>query len=152
MASSAWAYGNGTSTVSATCDAGSFVYSGNLGVATDTGDNAAGFGFTLLGYVVETDTSVDCTVSDLSGYTGLSISLSSASGAVTAVIIGVDLADGSQGSLEITVGTAAAATTVTWTQLGITDASQITGIWGSLVNGDADVTVDLVIDSLTLTS
>ena len=79
-------------------------------------------GVTLQGYVVQGDAAVECTAFDLSTYSGLSISLSSVSGAITTIGIGVTLADGSEGSVEITVPTAAAATTITWAQLGVTEA------------------------------
>jgi hypothetical protein len=39
---------------------------------------------------------------------------------------------------------------VTWSDLGISGASQITGIWGNFINGTSDVTSDLVINQFGL--
>jgi hypothetical protein len=50
----------------------------------------------------------------------------------------------------ISVGTTAATVTVTWSDLGISDATQITGIWGNFINGASDVTSDLVVSQLGL--
>ncbi|HEX7501204.1 MAG TPA: hypothetical protein VF524_13010, partial [Polyangia bacterium] len=152
MNTSAWTYGNGTSSISATCGGGTWTFSGTVGAANATGSNTAGFGFTLQGYVHDNtaNTNPNCAVFDLSAYSGLSISLASPSGAIASVGIGVNLADGSKGKKEISVGTTATAVTITWSQLGITDASQITAIWGNFINGSSGVTVDLVIDKFGL--
>jgi hypothetical protein len=149
---SAWTYGNGTSSISATCGGGTWTFSGTVGVSSDTGANTAGFGFALQGYVHDNtaNANVDCTVFDLSAYSGLSISLASPSGAITSVEIGVDLADGSKGKKEVSVGTTATAVAITWSDLGVSGASQVKTIWGSFVNGSSDVTVDLVIDKFGL--
>ena len=148
MNTAAWSYGNGTSSIAATCDGGTWTFSGTVGVSNDEGANAAGFGFALMGYVHDTtaDADVDCSAFDLSAYTGLSISLASASGAISTVGIGVDLAGGGKGEKKISVSETATEVTLTWSDLGISDALQIKGIWGYFVNGEADVTVDLVID------
>ena len=71
-----------------------------------------------------TSTTVSCKTFDLSAYSGFSIGLSSASGAITSVGIGVNLADGSKGHTEISVTNTAKTVTVTWAQLGIASAAQ----------------------------
>jgi hypothetical protein len=152
MNSSAWASGNGTSSISATCADGSWTFSGTVGVTSDTGANWAGFGLSLLGYVHDntTGSNSDCTAFDLSAYSGFSITLSSASGAVSTIGIGVNLADESKGEKKVSVPTTPTAVSVTWSDLGISDASQIATIWGYFVNGSSDVTVDLVIEGFRL--
>lgn len=152
MASSAWAYANGASTISATCASGNWTFSGMVGATTATGANQAGFGFTLMGKVRDAATSADvsCKTFDLSAYSGFSITLSSASGAITSVGIGVNLADGSKGHTEIAVAKTAATLSVTWAQLGITSPAQITGIWGYFISGPSPVTNDLVISHFGL--
>lgn len=124
-----------------------------MGVTSDTGENAAGFGFSLMGYV-EDNTSgsdVDCTAFDLSAYTRFSLTMASASGAVSKIGIGVGLAGGSKGKVEVSVPTSASAVTISWSDLGISDASRMASIWGYFVNGESDVTVDLVISGFALT-
>jgi hypothetical protein len=152
MNSSAWASANGTSSISATCADGSWTFSGTLGVTSDTGDNWAGFGISLLGYVHDNtaDSNWDCTAFDLSAYSGFSITLSSASGAISTIGIGVNLADESKGEKKISVPTTPTPVSVTWSDLGISDASRIATIWGYFVNGSSDVTVDLVIEGFSL--
>ena len=152
MNTTAWAYGNGTSTVRSVCGSGSWTLAGNVGVADQVGSNAAGFGITLMGYVHNntSNSNTDCTVFDLSAYSGLVISLASPSGAVQSIQVGVTLADGSKGVKTISVGTTATAVTVTWSDLGISGASQITGIWGNFINGTSDVISDLVINQFGL--
>ena len=93
---------------------------------------------------------MDCTAFDLSAYPGLVISLASASGDIAAVGIGVDLADGDKGEKKIDVPTTAEEVTITWSDLGISDASRVKTIWGYFPNGASDVAVDLVIDKLEL--
>ena len=111
-----------------------------------------GFGFTLMGKVHDTATSADvsCNTFDLSAYSGFSITLSSASGSITSVGIGVNLADGSKGHTEIAVAKTATTLHVTWAQLGITSPAQITGIWGYFISGTSNVTNDLVISHFGL--
>ena len=48
-----------------------------------------------------------------------------------------------KGMKTISVSTTATAVTVTWSDLGISSASQITGIWGNFINGASNVTSDL---------
>jgi hypothetical protein len=152
MASSAWAYANGASTISATCASGNWTFSGMVGVTTATGANQAGFGFTLMGKVRDAATSADvsCKTFDLSAYSGFSITLSSASGSITSVGIGVNLADGSNGHTEIAVTKTATTLSLTWTQLGIASPAQTTGIWGYFISGPSPVTNDLVISHFGL--
>ena len=152
MDSSAWTYGNGASTISATCASGNWTFSGIVGTNTTTGANQAGFGFTLMGKVHDTATSADvsCNTFDLSAYSGFSITLSSASGSITSVGIGVNLADGSKGHTEIAVAKTATTLHVTWAQLGITSPAQITGIWGYFISGTSNVTNDLVVSHFGL--
>ncbi len=152
MNTSAWVYGNGTSQISQTCGSGGWILSGTVGVATANGDNAAGFGFSLMGYVHDAAAAenVDCTTFDVSAYSGFAITMASASGTVSQVGIGVDLLNGDKGEIKVSVPTTAAAVPVTWSQLGITDTSQITGIWGYFVTGTSAYTVDLVISSFSL--
>jgi hypothetical protein len=152
MNTSGWTYGNGTSSLSATCGSGSWTFSGTVGVSDAAGANAAGFGFSLMGYVHDNTAAADvnCNVFDLSKYAGFSIKMASASGAIGQVGIGVDLADGSKGKVEVSVPTTATAVPVTWSQLGISDASRITGIWGYFLNGASSVSVDLVITGWSL--
>ena len=142
----------GASTVSAKCGNGSWTFSGTLGAASSMGANSAGFGFTLLGHVHDnaTNTDVACTTFDLTAYSGFSTTLASASGAITRVSIGVDLADKSQGHVEIPVTTTATTVVVSWAQLGITGAAAATGISGTFINGANSVTDDLVITSFAL--
>jgi hypothetical protein len=94
----AWSYGNDASAVSAKCGNGSWTFSGTIGATSSIGANSAGFGLTLLGHVHDnaTNSDVACTTFDLTAYSGFSITLTSASGAITSVGIGVDLADKSQ--------------------------------------------------------
>jgi hypothetical protein len=92
----------------------------------------------------------NCTAFDLSAYSGLLITLSSASGAISTLGIGVDLADGGHGQTDISVPTTATAVAITWSQLGLTNASKITGIAGVFRNGASAVTVDLVVGSIKL--
>jgi hypothetical protein len=152
MDTAAWTYGNGTSTISATCASGNWTFSGTVGAASDTGANQTGFGFTLMGKVHDTATNTDlsCKTFDLSAYSGLSITLSSASGVITSVGIGVNLADGSKGHTEIAVTNTATTVPVTWAQLGTTIPAQITGIWGYFIGGASSVTNDLVISHFGL--
>jgi hypothetical protein len=152
MNTAGWSYGNGTSSISATCDGGSWTFSGTVGVSDTTGANAAGFGFSLMGYVHDATTSsdVDCTAFDLSKYGGFSLTMASASGAIGKVGIGVDLLDGGKGKIEVDVPTSASAIDITWSDLGTSDASRIKGIWGYFLNGTSDVTVDLVISGWSL--
>jgi hypothetical protein len=93
---------------------------------------------------------VACTTFDLTAYSGLSITLASASGAITRVGISVSLADKSQGHVEIPVTTRATTVTVSWAQIGITSAAVVTGISGNFINGANSVTDDLVITSFAL--
>jgi hypothetical protein len=105
-----------------------------------------------MGYVHDntSNTNSNCTVFDVSEYSGLVISLASPSGAIKSIQVGVDLAGGSKGMKTISVSTTAAAVTVTWSDLGISDATQLTGIWGNFINGASDVTSDLVVSQLGL--
>ena len=152
MDSVAWSYGNGTSAISATCASGNWTFSGTVGVTTTTGANQAGFGFTLMGkgYDNATKTEVSCKTFDLSAYSGFSIRLSSASGAITKVGIGVNLADNSKAQTEIAVTRTPTTVPVTWTQLKIASAAQITEIWGYFISGASSVTNDLVISHFGL--
>ena len=152
MDSAAWSYANGTSSISTTCASGNWTFSGTVGVATPTSANLAGFGFTLMGkgYDSATSTEVSCKTFDLSAYSGFSIRLSSASGAITSVGIGVNLADGSQWQTEIAVTKTATTVPVTWAQLKITSAAQVTEIWGYFIGGSSSVTNDLVISHFGL--
>jgi hypothetical protein len=152
MNSSAWTYGNGSSSISATCGTGGWVISGTVGVATVSGTNPAGFGLSLTGsvYSAAASANVNCTAFDLSAYSGLLITLSSASGAISTLGIGVNMADGGHGQTDILVPTTATAVAIIWSQLGITNASKITGITGVFRNGASAVTVDLVVGSVRL--
>lgn len=91
-----------------------------------------------------------CNAYDLTVYSGFVVSAASPSGAITAIGIGVDLADKSKGQKKISVGTSPADVTITWSDLGINDASRVTDIFGYFVNGASAATSDLTLNKFGL--
>ena len=145
----AWTTTQGTSTIAATCGSSGMVFSGTLGAASDTNDNVAGFGLSLQGSVMSSgaDLSQDCTLFDLSAYSGLSMTLSSASGAVSGMIVSIDLADAPSGQKQIAVPRTPATVNITCADLGISSAAaaHVVGLAVTFVNGATAATADLVV-------
>jgi hypothetical protein len=141
-----WKWANGSSSLSYACGSG-WAFSGSLSAGWS---NMAGFGFTPLGvaYNSSTGKNENCTMFDLSKYSGLSLTLSSASGNISSIGVGIGFLDGSQGQVQISVPRSATVVNVSWAQLGITDLTklkQVNKIFGYFINGSNAVSIDLVI-------